>query len=297
MKSKISRRQFLKQSAFAGVGLSLAPKRALQNYIVEPGVFSFGIVADLHYAEKDMRINRYYRHSDEKLHRCIETFNRNKLPFAITVGDLIDKAPDKPTEIEYVGTIRRVFSELRGDKHFVLGNHDLARFSKEEFIARCRGVIDKSYYSFDAGGYHFVILDANFRQDGEPYQEGNFTWRDTSIPKHQQSWLRKDLKKAGKKGVFVFVHQNLHDENSRYGVKNADEVRNILKEAGNVLAVIQGHHHEGGYTRINGIHYLTLKALVDGPWLENNAYGILSVDSRNRIRVRGFGKQEDLILG
>ena len=38
----------------------------------------------------------------------------------------------------------------------------------------------------------------------------------------------------------------------------------ILHASGKVLAVFQGHHHSGSYSNIAGIHYYTLKALVEG---------------------------------
>lgn len=127
---------------------------------------SFGIVTDVHYADKDMRINRSYREALAKLHECVETFNRSRLAFAVMLGDFIDKAPDRASELEYLRAIRQAFARYAGDKHFVIGNHDLARLSKPEYPANCGTVSQHSYSSFNAGGYHFVILDAGFTKSG-----------------------------------------------------------------------------------------------------------------------------------
>jgi alkaline phosphatase len=175
-----------------------------------------------------------------------------------------------------------------------LGNHCLHAFTKDEFLARCGTRVRKSFYSFDCGRFHFVVLDANFRSDGAAYAAGNFTWTDTWIPSHEQQWLTEDLKQARAKRTFLFVHQNLHDEKDAHGVKNAPEIRHILEAAGNVAAVFQGHMHSGGYTKKGGIHYCTLKAMVEGSMLENNAYAVVTVDPSGHLRLEGFGRQKEV---
>jgi alkaline phosphatase len=289
----ISRRKFLKLGAAAGLGFLGARQARTAD---EAGEISFGIVTDVHYADKDMRINRYYREAIEKLKQCVATFNASRLPFVVMLGDFIDKAPDHATELEYLKTVRKVFAQYAGEKHFVLGNHDLARLSKAEYLAHCGALSQHSYYSFNAGGYHFVILDAGFTKDGTAYDAGNFQWKDSCIPAAQQEWLVQDLNNAGAKKTMVFVHQNLHDESSLYGVKNARAVRRILEKAENVLAVMQGHDHKGAHEKINGIHYFTLKALVDGATLNNNSYAIVTIAPGGRVSLRGFGRETDEIF-
>jgi alkaline phosphatase len=292
----ISRRKFLKLGAAAGLGLTgfLGAGRSLNASA--PDEIAFGMVADIHYADKDMRINRYYRDSIAKLEQCVGVFNESNLAFAVMLGDFIDKAPDRAVELEYLETIRQVFSQYAGNKHFALGNHDLARLSKAEYLANCGAVSPLSYYSFDAGGYHFIILDANFRRDETPYDAGNFKWVDACIPAAQQEWLEQDLLNANGMKTIVFVHQNLHDESSLYGVKNAKTVRRLLEKSGNVLAVMQGHDHKGAYAKINGIHYFTLKALVDGATLKNNSYAVVTLAGNSRVKISGFGRETDKIF-
>jgi alkaline phosphatase len=71
--------------------------------------------------------------------------------------------------------------------------------------------------------------------------------------------------------VIVFVHQQLDCEGDLC-VNNAGEVRQVLKRSRKKLAVFQGHNHSGHYSRLNGIHYYTLKAMVEGSGSHNNAY-------------------------
>ena len=69
---------------------------------------AFGVITDLHYADKDMAINRFYRESDKKLRACIDTFNDLKPSFVIELGDFIDKA-ERQVEIGYLEAIDRIY--------------------------------------------------------------------------------------------------------------------------------------------------------------------------------------------
>jgi len=296
----ISRRRFLKLSATGAAVGSVGLFRQGIGREAE-GRVSFGLVTDVHYADHDPRGNRHYRDSVTKLAEAVGLFNRRKLPFAVELGDLIDSAPSKAEELGYLHRIRDTYQGFKGDRHFVLGNHCVAALTKDEFLANCGARIKQTYYSFDHGPFdhdpfHFVVLDGNFNKDGSPYAAGKFNWTDTWIHPPQQEWLAKDLKEASGKKTVVFVHQNLDKEKSPLGVKNGGRVREILEASGNVLAVFQGHHHAGGYARIKGIHYVTLKATVTGPAPANKAYSVVTLDSTGRIQLEGFGQEESRTL-
>ena len=147
----------------------------------------------------------------------------------------------------------------------------------------------KSYYSFDAGGFHFVILDSCFRSDGQPYGRKNFTWTDPNIPAAEIEWLQADLK-AAESNTVVFVHQRL-DVTDNHSVKNAADVRKVLEESGKVLAVFQGHSHTNSYQEINGIHYCVLTAMVEGSGVANNGFSTLDLHEGGAIKLSGFRKQ------
>ncbi len=55
-------------------------------------------------------------------------------------------------------------------------------------------------------------------------------------------------------------------------------------------AGLQGHHHSGSYSNIAGIHYYTLKALVEGAGPENNSYAIAEVHPDGSITITGYRK-------
>lgn len=185
-----------------------------------------------------------------KLAEAATQFEKDKVSFVVELGDLIDAADSVETEQSYLKTINREFSATSMDRHYVLGNHCVDTLTKTEFL---EGVEQKqSYYSFDRGDFHFVVLDTCCRKDGEPYGRKNSKWNDANIPAAEMVWLRADLK-ATRKQIVVFAHQRL-DVSNVHGVKNCAEVQKIFEESGKVLAVFQGHSHQNDLKDIGGIH-------------------------------------------
>ncbi len=251
-------------------------------------VLHVGLVTDLHYADKPPAGSRHYRETPEKLAEAAERYSREKPVFLVELGDFIDAADTVETELAYLKRINRDFSAICKHRHYVLGNHCVHTLTKQEFLD---GVEQpKSYYSFDSGQFHFIVLDSCFRSDGEPYGRKNFEWTDANIPAAELDWLRADLIRTTKKTI-VFAHQRL-DVSNHYGVKNSAEVRKLLEESGKVLAVFQGHSHKNDYHDIGGIHYCTMVAMVEGSGAEANGYSVMSLAGDGTISVRGFRKQE-----
>ena len=284
-----TRREFLTTAAGGAVMAAgwLPGGQALAD---EAESITFGLVTDVHYADVQRGGSRYYRDSQEKLRQAIETFNRRKVAFVAELGDFVDAGPNKADDLRFLHAIREVFGELKADRHYVLGNHCLTRLTKTEFLANCGARIKRSHYSFDQGPLHFVVLDANFKQDGAPYAEGNFGWTNTWIHEPQQRWLAEDLQKAGDKPTVVLVHQNLDKEKDAHGVKSGPAVRRVLEKAGNVAAVFQGHMHRGGFQKLAGIPYHTLPAMVERPGLKNNAYAVVTIDKSGKTKIEPFGR-------
>jgi len=285
----VTRRHFLKATGLTVAGLSLSTSRVLA---AEGDKVSFGIVTDAHYADRPGK-GRVYNESLKKMTECVKLMNDKKVDFVVELGDFKDQGQPATEEssLAYLSAIEKVFAQFKGPRYHVLGNHDMDSISKKQFQQRVENTgIDKeaTYYAYDCKGVHFVVLDACFTGKGAPYDHGKFGWRDTCIPPKELQWLKKDLASTDKP-VIVFVHQLLCGEGNVYA-NNAAEVRKMLQEDKNVLGVFNGHHHGGKYTCIEGIHYYTLKAMVEGAGEKNNAYAIVDVHADNSMTVTGYRK-------
>jgi len=291
----ITRRVFLRSTAASLAGLTVLPLSCALNSTssAKLSTVRFGIVTDCHYADADTLGTRFYRESLDKLTECVALMNAERIDFLIELGDVKDenRPPVEQKTLSYLQAIEKVFQGFDGPTYHVLGNHDMDSISKIQFLRRVENTNIKSgrsYYSFDFNSLRCVVLDANYRTDGTDYEHGNFDWTDANIPSEELDWLRENLA-AAPGPVIVFIHQLLDGTGSVY-VNNAADVRQILQASGKVLAVFQGHHHSGSYSNIAGIHYYTLKALVEGSGPENNSYAIAEVHPDGGIAITGYRK-------
>jgi len=289
---RLGRRAFLKDGTLflAGSALASCPSpgpvtAAEQN---QTPALRVGLVTDLHYADKDPRGSRHYRETPAKLAEAAKRFQEDRPDVLVELGDLIDSGATLDAEKEHLRRIAKQFADIPGGHHYVLGNHCVTKLTKAEFLEIVGQ--EKSCYSFDVRGYHGIVLDACFRSDGVPYGGVAFDWRDANIPPAQVEWLREDLRKTTRKAL-VFIHQRL-DVGPPYGVANAPQVRKVLEDSGNVLAVLQGHHHRGDYQEVGNLHYCTLSAMVEGAGPANNAYAVMDILPGDAVRIAGFRKQK-----
>jgi predicted phosphodiesterase len=250
------------------------------------------LLTDMHYADKPPAGTRHYRETVDKLAEAAGQYKKDKVDFLVELGDLIDAADKVEVELAYLKTINEKLSSISPHRHYVLGNHCVDMLTKQEFLTTVGQ--ERSYYSFDQAGYHFIVLDACYLANGVSYGRKNSTWTDTNIPEEELAWLGQDLAATDKPTV-VFAHQRL-DVSTNHGVKNNAKVRQILEASGRVFVVFQGHSHGNEVRQIGGIHYCTLHAMVEGSGIQNNGYATLEFFGGSSLRLRGFRMQHSHLL-
>ncbi|OAI53504.1 alkaline phosphatase [Planctomyces sp. SCGC AG-212-M04] len=278
---RLGRRAFLQGTGLVLLG-SLAP--SISQAAGEGS--KIGLITDLHYADKPANGTRYYRETLDKLAEAGKKLTAAQPSFLVELGDLIDAA-DVDVEKGYLARINKEFASLCKERYYVLGNHCVDTLTKEEFLGGVEQ--EKSYLSFDREGWHFVVLDACFRSDGQPYGRKNSKWNDANIPQAEVEWLEADLK-ANQRPTIVFVHQRL-DVSNDHGIKNGPAIRKILEQSGQVQAVFQGHSHKNDYKEIAGIHYCTLRAMVEGSGPENSGASVLTLRPDGALVLKGYRQQ------
>ena len=168
--------------------------------------------------------------------------------------------------------------------------------------------MQSKYYDFTVKEWRFIVLDGNdvsfhaYPKDSLEYQNAGVYYRENKIrsPKwngavgeKQLAWMRKILKSAQEKGekVVLYCHFPVYPADP-HNLWNAKEVVSILEEFSCVKAYINGHNHKGKYGQKDGIHYLTLKGMVE---TEDSAYSIISVH-QDELKVKGYGREADRSL-
>ncbi len=216
----------------------------------------FAIVSDLHAQDIPDGL--------ERMKAVVDAANHENVEFLIQLGDFVrlDSAA-----IPYL----KVWDEYAGEKYHVLGNHDLDRYTKEEYVAGLH--MPGRYYSFDKGDFHFIVLDGNNLYDGKEYKAyGRANYYVDSkmrafMDPEQLEWLKKDLAATDKRCI-IFSHQSIDTT-----VNNGSEVRGIL-EAENercgfqkVALAFSGHTHSNYVKEINGITYVQINS-ASYVWIE-----------------------------
>jgi len=156
-----------------------------------------------------------------------------KPSFMIHTGDITHLS--KPAEFDDAD---RVISQAGLDVHYVPGEHDLldegVKLYRERYGKKAKGA---GWYSFDAGGVHFIALVnvANLKAGGL----GN-------LGEDQLKWLADNLKgKSAETPIVVFAHIPLWTVYEQWGWGTDDGARAIalLKRFGSVT-VLNGHIHQ-----------------------------------------------------
>jgi len=235
------------------------------------GPLRVGVFADLHAHDSNNPLERLVMvHYRERLGACVDAMNAWPADLMIQLGDYVNGTfvlgadPGDPARIPSIlEDAEAIYAQFDGPRYHVIGNHDVQDLSKQEFLARVP--MTETYYSFDAGSYHFVVLDAQYNRKAEDCSHVFYVVQG-NIPSFQLDWLRENLESTDRPTI-VCVHQRLDVEyDLRSGgpeIYNALEARALLEESGKVIAVFQGHDHDGAYSQIGDIHYVTFRALID----------------------------------
>jgi alkaline phosphatase len=260
-------------------------------------LLQIGIVTDVHAHDLDSPLEGKMMASyPERLGAFINAMNAWPADLVIELGDFVNGwvvlgiEPGNPYRIpQILEEAEAIYSRFDGPRYHVIGNHDVYNLSKEEYLERVN--ITSTYYSFDAGAYHVVILDVQYDEGGNDLAY-TYTGVRGFVPKTEMEWLQEDLAETDRPTI-VCVHQMLDTEPTEAGwtlIGNAVEVRALLAESGVVIAVFQGHDHANRYSLIDGIHYITFKALVDQGTPPSWAYVTLDTTMRT-IMIEGEGDQ------
>jgi len=269
-------------------------------------LFSFGIIADVQYADNDPAGTRFYRSSLKKLREALTTFKEDSVDFIINLGDMIDQdyGSYKP--------ILRIIDSSGLKTYHVSGNHDYSvapRFKKRIPVLSSS---KEGYYSFIYEKFRFIFLNgneistyasndkaaikqaydyiANMKNKGEI----NAVDWNGGISSKQIAWFTNQLDEATVKNEYIFlichfpvVPDNVHN------LLNYKEVLPILEKYQNIIVWFNGHNHAGNYGNFSLIHFITIRGMVETK--TSNSFALVEV-FKNKILIRGYGREKSQIL-
>ena len=202
--------------------------------------------------------------------------------FVVNTGDIVNIGNgvtiSKTQADEWFGAYQRVVTGFNMPVYNALGNHDVADINLERVPGAepgCskdayRGYFGPTYYSFDWGQYHCIVLDPNELNGGKQVYQ---------ISDSQLGWLQQDLSYREAQTLLVFFHEPTTSWESQ------SQVLDILKQ--HRAAIFCGHAHQNLLMNTQGIPEQVTGAL-SGEWGFGSCpdgsepgYRIVSVDGEN----------------
>jgi manganese-dependent ADP-ribose/CDP-alcohol diphosphatase len=266
-------------------------------------LFRFGAVADCQYCEATSK-NRKYNLSPKKLTACVQHYNKQELSFVVHLGDFIDR------DFESFDKVVPIYNRLKAPHYHVLGNHDFSVVDDKKLLVPAKLGLKQRYYDFARNGWRFIVIDGNDVSlyawpKGDPRTKAAAEYYKSLKPRppswngalgyEQLKWIEAKLQAAtkAKERVMIFCHFPVYPKNN-HNLWNAGSLTELLSRYPCVAAYVNGHNHAGNYGQSDGIHYLTLKGMVD---TEQSSYSVIEVYA-DRLVVKGFGREtnRDLAL-
>ena len=263
--------------------------------------FSFAFLTDIHLQPEKEAVAGF--------RQAIEVVNELNPDFVITGGDLVMDALDQTHgRVDSLYSLyKEVSAELNMPVYNSVGNHEVYGWHRAEKDIESNPDFGKKmfekemgerFFSFDHKGWHFIILDAIYRDE-----DGHYMGK---IDHEQQAWLKEDLEKTDKEmPIAITVHipfitsatqlrlGALAANSKGIVITNSLEVLQLFSEH-NLRLVLQGHLHfiEDLFVG-NQVHFITGGA-VCGRWWSNEP-GDQPEEGFMMIRVNGDEVNADYI--
>ena len=252
------------------------------------------LISDEHFGPRAYHEGKLRKLTDraaELTERFVEQMNRHERPdLVINLGDVIEDESRERDLVEY-GRFVGILSQLEARVVHVAGNHDQVNLSDDD-LRKLWGHTGELHYSFDFGGFRFVVLRT-------------IEHRDTVIrlPQEQIDFAERALSTSALPAI-VLMHHPASDQDltgNRWferaphvcRVAERKALRRVLERSGKVRAVFNGHVHWNHLDVIRGIPYVTLQSLIenlddDAPGRAAAAFAVCDLDARRlTVAVKG----------
>jgi manganese-dependent ADP-ribose/CDP-alcohol diphosphatase len=269
-------------------------------------LFTFGLFADVQYADVPDDATKRYRATPALLRRAVDAFNVAAPRFVVNLGDIVDGRNPEAEWTCIAAELQRLQIPLKS----VVGNHCL-RIAPRALLHRRLGIEHEScgYYRFDVDSTRvFLALDSLDRSLFAELDESradaaqmlaalkasgaaNAVDWNGGFSDAQLAWLESELlaaKLAGRRAI-LFAHIPVCREatSERHLLWNNDAALAVLdRHAGVVEAFFAGHYHTGGYACRCGVHHLTLNGMLEAPVSATTCHAFVDVFS-DRLELRG----------
>lgn len=221
--------------------------------------FSFAFFTDIH-------LNKGDNNCFNGLEKAISLAKTQDADFILTGGDNVDidvLGKDASTAHWLYNAYAELIANAGIDYYATIGNHDRFYGCEKSDPLFERGLfekyLNKSYYSFDHKGWHFIVLNTS----------------NSIVDEDQKQWLAADLELiASETPIIISTHVPFLSVyypaldgkyTSTDTFKNFKEIWDMF-EGKNLKLVLQGHMHLYEEIKVKGVQFITAGAVSASWW-------------------------------
>lgn len=221
--------------------------------------FSFAFFTDIH-------LNKGDNNCFKGLEKAISSAKTKDADFILTGGDNVDidvLGKDASTAHWLYNAYAELIANSGIDYHVTIGNHDRFYGCEKSDPLFERGLfekyLNKSYYSFDHKGWHFIVLNTS----------------NSVVDEDQKQWLAADLELiASETPIIISTHvpflsvyypalEGKYTSTDTF--INFKEIWDMFKDH-NLKLVLQGHMHLYEEIKVKGVQFITAGAVSASWW-------------------------------
>jgi 3',5'-cyclic AMP phosphodiesterase CpdA len=284
------RRQFLAVAAGAGVAMAAPPAFSSRAFAAEAQAKAERAFRFVHFGDTHVGNSIPFCTTDDGYPKAIRHVHAiaDAPQFILHTGDIITDAfwaKEESANQQWAAYHAVMTKHCKLPVRYTLGNHDVnfgwdlgdARTPHPGKITALRQLgMNTPYYSFDHGGWHFIVLDNT--------QRGGWNGFQISLDDAQFAWLEKDLKTVGAgTPVVVASHapiltitcffEPLAKKHPDGLVMSNDcvhqdvvKIFNLFRQHPNIKLCLSGHYHQVDHCQYLGIHFICGGAVCADYW-------------------------------
>ncbi len=237
----------------------------------------------------------------------LETLRAEGVEFALIAGDMVDGATRAQFE-----QLAEALGATELPVYGCVGNHDAYHSSFRSDLLELLPELfpgGRTDYVLERGPLRFIVLAASYwvTNDGQIrdyYESGNYAG--IGLRAGQLGWLRDTLAADTQTPTVVAWHYAFHNRGGesscghlvrRSDCRDSARVLELLREAPNVVATLNGHGHWDEVNAIEGITHLQNAAFAEWP----NAYRVVRVYEDHmewevrQVGNRGFARESFMV--
>ncbi len=242
-------------------------------------------LADLHIANVRQTPEQFTNKYLPDLNATIDSYKQQgKDVYVVTLGDESHDLYWYSKNLA-LGAIKPYIEKIHAPMFNCMGNHDNDPYCADDFLAEnvWRNEMGPTYYSFNLGDVHYVVLD-NIRYTNKGGSQGQLGDReyDKIVTAEQYAWLKKDLETVSKSTpIVVCMHAPYFDKAKLYNNSQTPRTRYALDDEKTLstylsgfskVTILSGHAHLNSVTAENNIREFNIGGSNGSLWYTGQSH-------------------------